>query len=70
MTFVVKQDDRTVAKFETDDQGRFQIPLAPGHYTVAAADPKLKFGNYGPFPVEVTAGKMTKAQWDCDSGLR
>ncbi len=62
MTFVVKQDDRTVAKFETDDQGRFQIPLAPGHYTVVAADPKLKFGNYGPFPVEVTAGKMTKAQ--------
>ena len=70
MAFVVKQDDRTVAEFETDEQGRFRIPLAPGHYNVAAKDQRHKFGNYGPFPVEVTAGKMTQAHWDCDSGLR
>ena len=70
MAFIVKQDDRTVATFETDEQGRFQIPLAPGHYTVAAADQKGKLGNYGPFSVEVAAGKMTQARWDCDSGMR
>ena len=55
MDFVVKQDDRTVATFKTDEQGRFRIPLAPGHYTVTAADQKGTVGNYGPFPVEITA---------------
>ena len=68
--FIVKQGDRIVATFETDEAGRFRIPLAPGNYNVLAADQKQKFGNYGPFPVEVTAGKMTQARWDCDSGLR
>lgn len=68
IAFVVKQADRTVATFETDEQGHFRVPLAPGQYTVAAADQKQKF--YGPFPVEITAGKMTQAKWDCDSGMR
>lgn len=68
--FVVKQDDRTVAEFETDEQGRFRISLAPGHYSVAAKDQTQKFNRCGPFPVEVTAGKVTQARWDCDSGLR
>ena len=70
VAFAVKEGDRTVATFKTDEQGRFRIPLPPGHYNVAAADQGHKFGKYGPFPVEVVAGKMTQAHWDCDIGLR
>jgi len=70
MAFVVKEGDRTVATFETDEQGHFRVALPAGHYNVVAADERHKFGNYGPFPVEVVAGKMTQANWDCDSGLR
>ena len=70
VAFVVKEGDRIVAKFETDEQGRFRVPLPPGNYNVAARDQRQKFNKYGPFPVEVIAGKMTQAHWDCDSGLR
>src|SRR6266498_934733 len=35
-TFVVENEKGAeVASFTTDDQGRFRIPLAPGHYTIS-----------------------------------
>jgi hypothetical protein len=67
--FVVKGNDLTAA-FKTDDKGWFRISLAPGHYTVSRTDPGGKIGRYGPFEIDVVAGKMTKVEWMCDTGLR
>jgi hypothetical protein len=68
--FVVENEKRAVASFTTDDQGRFRISLAPGHYTVSMNGKKHGIGYYGPFDVDVVAGRMTKVQWECDTGIR
>ena len=69
-TFEVKSESGVVTSFTTDDQGRFQISLAPGHYTAARQGPKPAIGHFGPFDVDVVAGKMTRVEWECDSGVR
>ena len=69
-TFVVQDEKGAVTSFATDDQGRFRISLAPGHYSVSLRDKKPKIGRYGPFGVNVVAGQMTKVAWYCDSGRR
>jgi carboxypeptidase family protein len=70
-TFVVENEKGAeVASFTTDDQGRFRIPLAPGHYTVFKQGRKHGIGHYGPFDVVVLAGRMTKVEWECDTGIR
>jgi hypothetical protein len=68
--FVVENEKRAVASFTTDDQGRFRISLAPGHYTVSMNGKKHRIGYYGPFDVDVVAGRKTKVQWECDTGIR
>jgi hypothetical protein len=68
--FIVKQGDRIVTSFETDEQGRFRVSLPPGHYTIAKKDWKGGLGNFGPFEVEVTQGPMKSVQWTCDTGIR
>ena len=68
--FVVESQKGQVASFTTDDQGHFRIPLAPGHYTVAIKGRKSSIGRFGPFEAEVVSGKMTKVEWQCDSGIR
>ena len=70
MVFVVKQGEQMVTTFQTDEQGHFRIGLAPGHYTIARKDLTRAVGHYGPFEVEVSPGKMTRVQWECDTGLR
>ena len=70
-TFVVEDEKGAeVTSFTTDDQGRFRVPLAPGHYTVSKEGKKHGVGHYGPFDVDVVPGQMTKVQWDCDTGIR
>ncbi len=70
-TFVVENEKGAeVASFTTDDQGRFRIPLTPGHYTVSKEGKKHGIGHYGPFDVDVVAGRMTNVQWECDTGIR
>jgi Prealbumin-like fold domain len=69
-TFVVANASDTVAEFTTDEQGHFKVALAPGHYTVVRKGPQSKIGRYGPFDVDVTAGQVTKVEWNCDSGMR
>jgi hypothetical protein len=70
VAFVVKNEKTTVASFVTDDQGRFKVALAPGHYVVAMKEGKPRLGHYGPFEVDVVEGTITKVQWNCDSGIR
>lgn len=69
MEFVVQQAGKVVATFQTDAQGHFQVSLGAGHYTVVKKE-KGAMGSYGPFEVEVAAGKMTTVEWKCDSGIR
>jgi carboxypeptidase family protein len=69
-TFIIENEKGPVASFTTDEQGRFQVSLNPGHYTVTMKDKKGGIGYYGPFDVDVAAGKMTKVEWQCDTGMR
>ena len=69
-TFVVDNENGAVAEFTTDDKGRFKVSLAPGHYTVTKKDRQKGIGRYGPFDVDVTAGQITKVEWQCDTGMR
>jgi hypothetical protein len=70
-TFVVQNEKGAeVASFTTDYQGWFSTSVAPGHYTVSMNGKKRGIGHYGPFEVDVVAGRMTKVQWECDTGIR
>jgi hypothetical protein len=69
-TFAVEKNNREVASFTTDDQGRFRVSLLPGHYKISLKGRKSSIGRFGPFEVDVAAGKMTNVQWNCDSGIR
>jgi hypothetical protein len=69
-TFVVENEKGEVASFTTDDQGRFRIPLPPGHYKVSIKGRKSSIGHFGPFEANVVPGTMTKVHWECDSGIR
>jgi hypothetical protein len=70
VTFVVENEKGEVASFTTDDQGHFRISVAPGHYKVSIKGRKSSIGHFGPFEADVVSGKMTRVQWECDSGIR
>jgi hypothetical protein len=70
-TFVVQsQAGIAIASFTTDAEGRFRVFVPPGHYTVSRKDGKSGPGYFGPFDIDVAAGKMTTVEWRCDSGMR
>jgi hypothetical protein len=69
-TFAVENEKGEVASFTTDDQGRFRISVSPGHYKVSIKGRKSSIGRFGPFEADVVSGKMTKVEWQCDSGIR
>jgi len=68
--FAVTKDNRAVTSFHTDGQGRFQLSLPPGHYTISRKDQRPGLGAYGQFEVDVVAGEMKQVHWECDSGIR
>ncbi len=70
--FVVERagEAKPVGSFTTDENGRFSLSLPPGHYAVMREGGKHGIGRFGPFEVEVAAGKMASVQWHCDSGMR
>jgi hypothetical protein len=68
--FAVEDQKGEIASFTTDNEGRFRVSLAPGHYKVSLKGRTSSIGRYGPFDVDVAAGQMTKVQWQCDSGMR
>jgi hypothetical protein len=69
-TFVVESKNGGVTSFTTDEQGHFRAVLPPGHYKASLKGRKSSIGHFGPFEVDVAPGKMTKVQWQCDSGIR
>ncbi len=69
-TWAVNNQQGEVTTFTTDADGRFQVSLPPGHYTISLAGTKHSIGKFGPFEVDVVAGKMTDVNWQCDSGIR
>ena len=69
MTFIAQKQNGTAISFTTDDQGRFRVPLEPGHYTVSLNEKKGGIGRYGPFEVDVVADQITKVEWRCDTGI-
>jgi|SRR5437870_11442737 len=70
VTFAVENETGEAASFTTDDQGHFRTSVPPGHYKVSIKGRKSSIGHFGPFEVDVAPGKMTKVQWECDSGIR
>jgi hypothetical protein len=70
VAFAVETQKGEIASFTTDNEGRFRVSLAPGHYKVSRKGRTSSIGRYGPFEVDVAAGQMTKVQWECDSGMR
>jgi len=69
-TFAVGKNNGEVTSFITDEQGRFRVSLPPGHYKISLQGRKTAIGRFGPFEADVAPGKMTKVQWECDSGIR
>jgi len=68
--FVVQAGEKTVATFTTDKEGRFRVTLPPGHFVISRKGEKSAAGYFGPFDADVVSGKMTKVEWQCDSGMR
>ena len=68
--FVVEKNNGEVTSFITNDKGRFRVSLPPGHYKISIKGRKSSIGRFGPFEVDVVPGKMTRVQWECDSGIR
>jgi hypothetical protein len=68
--FAVENEKGEVASFTTDGQGHFRTSVPPGHYKVSMKGRKSSIGRFGPFEVDVVAGKMTRVEWQCDSGIR
>ena len=69
-SFTVQSAAGALTTFTTDAEGRFRVPLPPGHYTVSLKDGQPHVGRFGPFEVDVTGGKITTVAWQCDSGMR
>src|SRR5438046_3803698 len=44
--FAIKAGDATVKTFTTDDEGRFQVALPPGHYVILREDPGARIGRW------------------------
>ena len=67
--FLVKAGDATVATFTTNEEGRFQVALPPGHYVVLRESAGTGIGRWR-FEADVVAGQVTKVNWTADSGMR
>ena len=58
-----------IAQVQTDEEGRFKIPLAPGEYILHPESPNaMPFAADQAFTVE--AGKFTQIKVQYDSGIR
>jgi hypothetical protein len=66
---VINRDGVQIAQFQTDDQGRFSVPLVPGEYTLHPESPNgIPFAGDQSFIVET--GRFTQITVHYDSGIR
>jgi hypothetical protein len=69
VAFTVEGDNGPVASFTTDEQGRFRVLLKPGRYKVSLKE-HGRIRGCGPVDIEVESSRMTKVEWQCDTGMR
>jgi hypothetical protein len=66
---VLSPEGREIVQVQTDEQGRFRIPLASGEYILRPESPNaLPFASEQPFVVE--SGAFTQVTVTYDSGIR
>jgi hypothetical protein len=66
---VLNRDGVQIAQFQSDDQGRFSIPLVPGEYILHPESPSgIPFAGDHSFMVET--GRFTQITVHYDSGIR
>ena len=66
---VLNRDGLLITQFQTDDQGRFNIPLVPGEYILHPESPNgIPFAGDQSFIVET--GRFTQITVHYDSGIR
>ena len=56
--FTVTSDERVITTFTTDADGRFEVSLKPGRYSVLLVENRFPKPG-GPLEVSLEAGKMT-----------
>jgi hypothetical protein len=59
-----------VARVQTDEHGRFRMPLAPGHYTLVAVVEGGGPPTAKPETVRVRVGRFTRVALTVDTGIR
>jgi hypothetical protein len=69
-TLTVKnRDGLQIVQFQTDDQGRFSVPLVPGEYILHPESPNgIPFASDQSF--SVGTGRFTRIDVHYDSGIR
>lgn len=64
-------EEAVVARTESDEAGRFSVPLPPGEYVVRARNlTGAPVPTAWPLAVRVEAGAVTEVTIDFDSGIR
>ena len=66
---VNNSNGREIIKVQTDEQGRFKIPLEPGEYILHPESPNV-MPTAGEQNFTVEAGKFTQITVNYDSGIR
>jgi hypothetical protein len=61
---------RVLATVRTSPDGRYRIPLPPGHYQVQVLNPPSELGARPAPPVEVTVTGMAEVRLFVDTGIR
>ncbi|WP_027892096.1 prealbumin-like fold domain-containing protein [Calidithermus chliarophilus] len=69
-TIEVHAGDEVLARFSSDEDGRFKIVLEPGTYTLVPQRKALARPAEAQIPVNVEAGRFTKVVIVYDSGMR
>ncbi len=68
---VTGSDKKVIARSRSDFAGRFEIPLAPGDYTLVAVPPNPGGPPYAPsIMFSVSEGEWTTLKVQYDSGIR
>ena len=69
--FAVERNGRVVSQFRSDQDGRFEVVLAPGTYRIVpAANAPIMFPASQTTTVDVLASGLTEVRLTFDTGIR